>query len=147
MKDRTMRSFAEIYEISAKRKGGKAELENLLEPALADSELAQIPDDRWLAKMAQCIFNAGFNWKVVEAKWPGFEEAFEGFNPARVAMYSDDDLARLVSDTRIVRHGGKIRSVQDDAIFVRDLAGEAGSAGAVFASWPADDYVGLLEVL
>ena len=78
-----MRSFAEIYEIASERKGGEEALEALLGPASSAQELAKIPDDRWLAKMAQCIFNAGFNWKVVEAKWPGFEEAFEGFNRVR----------------------------------------------------------------
>ena len=142
-----MRSFAEIYEIASERKGGAKELEALLEPASSAQQLAKIPDDRWLAKMAQCIFNAGFNWKVVEAKWPGFEEAFEGFNPARVAMFNDDDLARLVSDERIVRHGGKIRSVQDNAIFVRQLAEEAGSVGKFIGEWPTQDYIGLLDVL
>ena len=142
-----MRSFDEIFEIASERKGGASELEKLLDPPLGNDELAAIPNDRWLARMAQCIFNSGFNWKVVEAKWPGFEEAFDGFDPGRVAMYNDDDLARLVSDERIVRHGGKIRSVHENAIFVCDLAREHGSAGRFFADWPASDYVGLLELM
>ena len=142
-----MRSFAEIFDIASERKGGASELEALLEPAMSDQEIANVPDDRWLAKMAQCIFNAGFNWKVVEAKWPGFEEAFEGFQPGRVAMFNDDDLARLVSDERIVRHGGKIRSVQDNAIFVCEVVKEHGSFGKFIADWPASDYVGLLDAL
>ena len=94
-----MRSFQEIFDIAAERKGGAQALEDLLEPATSAAKLADIPNDRWLAMMAKCIFNAGFNWKVVDAKWPGFEEAFEGFDPARVAMFHDDDFARLVSDT------------------------------------------------
>ena len=142
-----MRKFDEIYQIAADRKGGAKELEKLLEPALDDQQLAAIPDDRWLAKMAQCIFNAGFNWKVVEAKWPGFEVAFLGFQPPRVAMFNDDDLARLVADERIVRHGGKIRAVQENAAFVREIAREHGSFGAFIGRWPANDTIGLLEVL
>ena len=142
-----MRTFAEIYAIASERKGGDDALENLLEPASNASQLAKIPNDRWLAKMAQCIFNAGFNWKVVEAKWPGFEEAFDGFDPGRVAMYHDDDFARLVSDERIVRHGGKIRSVHENAIFACDVAREAGSFGKFVSEWPADDFIGLLDVL
>lgn len=142
-----MRTFAEIYEIASERKGGDEALENLLEPASSVAQLAKIPNDRWLAKMAQCIFNAGFNWKVVEAKWPGFEEAFDGFDPGRVAMYHDDDFARLVSDERIVRHGGKIRSVHENAIFVCDVAREAGSFGKFVSEWPAEDFIGLLDVL
>lgn len=142
-----MRSFDEIFAIAAERKGGDAALEQLLDPPMGSKELAAVPDDRWLSRMAQCIFNAGFNWKVVEAKWPGFEAAFDGFHPGKVAMYNDDDLARLVSDERIVRHGGKIRSVQDNAIFVCELVKEHGSAGKFFADWPSSDYVGLLDQL
>lgn len=139
-----MRSFDEIFEITSARKGGDDALERMLEPAAPARQLAQVPDDRWLAMMAKCIFNAGFNWKVVDAKWPGFEEAFV---PNRVAMFHDDDFARLVSDTRIVRHGGKIRAVHENAIFCRELAAEGGSVGAVLGGWPDDDYVGLLAML
>ena len=142
-----MRTFAEIFDIAAERKGGADALEQLLEPASSASELAKIPNDRWLAKMAQCIFNAGFNWKVVEAKWPGFEAAFDGFDPGRVAMYHDDDFARLVSDERIVRHGGKIKSVHENAIFVCDVVREAGSFGKFVSDWPNEDFIGLLDVL
>ena len=142
-----MRNFSQLYEMAAKRKGGTEALEKLLDTSKRPVDLASIPDDRWLSKMAQCIFNAGFNWKVVEAKWPGFEEAFEGFCPARVAMFSDDDLARLVSDGCIVRHGGKIRSVLENAAFVCDVAKEYGSFGAYVGQWPPSDTVGLLEML
>lgn len=142
-----MRTFQEIFEIAAERKGGVDALEAMLEPPLDVDQLAAVPDDRWLSQMAKCIFNAGFNWKVVEAKWDGFEAAFEGFDPNRVAMFSDDDLGRLTSDERIVRHGGKIRSVQENAVFVTDLAKEHGSAARFFANWPEEDYVGLLEVM
>ena len=47
----------------------------------------------------------------------------------------------------IVRHGGKIRSVQDNAIFVCDVAREHGSFGKFIADWPVTDYVGLLDQL
>ena len=142
-----MQKFLEIHELACTRKGGFDELEKLLEAPVAPANLAKIEDDRWLAMMAKCIFNAGFNWKVVDAKWPGFEEAFEGFDPARIAMFSDDDLARLVSDARIVRHGGKIRAVQENAIFVRQVAAEEGSFGTFIANWPSTNYVGLLDLL
>jgi 3-methyladenine DNA glycosylase Tag len=143
----SMRTFNEIYEIASARKGGCDVLEKLLEPPTNLNDLAAIPDDRWLSMMAKCIFNAGFNWKVVDAKWPGFEEAFEEFEPSRVAMFNDDDLARLVSDVRIVRHGGKIRSVQENAVFVQELAREHGGVGAFVANWPHQDFIGLLDVL
>jgi 3-methyladenine DNA glycosylase Tag len=142
-----MRSFQEIYAIAAGRKGGAEALDAMLEPPLEPSRLAAIPDDRWLSCMTKCIFQAGFNWKVVESMWPGFEEAFEGFDTGRCSMLNDDDIARLTSDKRIVRHGAKIASVQHNAMFLRELAKEHGSAGRFFADWPPSDEVGLLEVL
>jgi 3-methyladenine DNA glycosylase Tag len=84
---------------------------------------------------------------VIEAKWPGFEAAFWGFDPNRCAMMSDEDLDGLLRDTRIVRNGQKISSVPLNARFLLDLAREHGSAGRFFADWPDEDFVGLLEVL
>jgi 3-methyladenine DNA glycosylase Tag len=142
-----MRSFPEIYDLAIQRKGSADEIEaHVMRPKGSD-EIAAMPDDRYLALMTKCIFQAGFNWKVVEAMWPGFEAAFEGFDIAYCAMLHDEDFERLVSDERIVRHGPKIKAVQDNARFVADLAEEHGSAGRFFADWPVEDYVGLLDLL
>ncbi len=142
-----MRSFDELYAIAVERKGSKEAVEAHLPKAKTKAELAALPDNRWLAEMARAIFQAGFSWKVIEAKWPGFEVAFEGFEPARVAMYGDDDLARLISDKGIVRNGPKITAVIENAIFLTDLARENGSAAKALADWPDEDYIGLLEFL
>jgi len=142
-----MRNFEDLYSIAAERKGGKEALEALLNTPVSTSKLIAVPDDRWLSCMAKCVFQAGFNWKVVEGMWPGFEQAFKGFDPGYCAMLNDDDLARLVTDTRIVRHGTKIRSVQQNAVFIADLAKEYGGVGRAVAHWPPTDYVGLLAML
>ena len=132
-----MRKFKDIHAIVAKRKGGTNALEGLLGKPNSAAKLTAVPDDRWLSCMTKCVFNAGFNWKVVESMWPGFEEVFKSFDLGYCAMMNDDDIARLVSDTRIVRHGTKIRSVQQNAVFVAELAKEHGTAGKAFAIWPA----------
>lgn len=145
-----MRSLKEIEVLAAERHGGaKALAARLAEfDANQSKHPEKLPDDRWLSTFTRFVFSAGFNWKVIETKWPGFEEAFEGFDPRRWAMMSDDDLDRLVKDTRIVRHAGKILSVRDNAIFLRDLAEEHGKpAGAVLGTWPQTDYFGLLRLL
>ena len=142
-----MRNFEEIFEISAKRKEGNEALEALLSKPKSSSQLIAIPDDRWLSGMAKCIFQAGFNWKVVENMWPGFETVFKGFDIGQCAMLHDEDFGRLVSDKRIVRHGTKIRSVQQNAVFISDLTDEYGSVAKAFAGWPSSDYVGLMTFL
>jgi 3-methyladenine DNA glycosylase Tag len=142
-----MKSFAALYDQAAKRKGGNQALEALLPTPLTKAKLAKIPDDRWLAMMSKCIFQAGFNWGVVEKKWPDIEEAFAGFHPQRWTCMSDDDLERLLRDRRIIRHATKILAVRDNATFLCDLAEEHGSAARFIADWPAEDYTGLLLLL
>jgi 3-methyladenine DNA glycosylase Tag len=142
-----MRSFEEIYAIAAKRKGGGKALEALLDRPLPRDAVAAIADDRWLSSMARSLFEAGFNWKVIDAKWEGFESAFGGFDPRRVAYFHDEEFDRLLADDRIVRNGAKVTAVIDNARFICGLASEHGSAGRFFADWPDTDFVGLLEVL
>lgn len=142
-----MRSFDDLFAMAADRKGGSAALEAMLPKPASPDKLARIADDRWLAMMTRCVFQAGFSWKVIEAKWPGFEAAFDGFEPARWSMMSDEDLDRLLADTRVVRHAKKLLSVRDNALLLRDLARDHGSAARAFADWPSTDYVGLLALL
>ncbi|WP_422375099.1 DNA-3-methyladenine glycosylase I [Roseibium sp.] len=145
-----MRSFEEIEALAADKKGGPDALRALLDEHNAPrpvAELETVGDDRWLAMFTKCVFQAGFSWKVIDQKWPGFEEAFEGFDVARLAFLPDEAFEALLKDTRIVRNGAKIRSVQHNAIFLKDLAAEHGSASRFFATYPVDDQVGLMELL
>ena len=73
-------SFAELYARAAERKGGTQALEHALPVPKSRDDLVAIPDARWLAEMTKRVFQAGFNWSVVETKWPGFEAAFDGFD-------------------------------------------------------------------
>ena len=139
--------FKRIRERAAKREGGEKVLASLLPKKPNNKALAKITDDRVLADMAERIFSAGFVWSVIENKWPGFEEAFLGFNPKRLLFQPAEFWEKLVSDKRIVRHPGKIKAVRENAKFVLDVAKEHGSFGKFLASWPADDQVGLMEVL
>jgi 3-methyladenine DNA glycosylase Tag len=142
-----MRSFDEIFALAADRKGGADAVEARLDRPLSAETLGGTGDDRWLAAMAKCLFQAGFHWKVIEAKWDGFEAAFEGFAPARVALYGDAEMDRLLADKGVVRNGAKLAAVIANAVFLSDLARDQGSAARFFASWPETDYVGLLDVM
>ncbi|RTM06729.1 MAG: DNA-3-methyladenine glycosylase I [Hyphomicrobiales bacterium] len=142
-----MLDFQKIHARAAKRKGGEAVLAPLLGPAPDNMAVAKVPDDRILSTMAERIFAAGFVWRVIEQKWPGFEEAFLGFEPKRLLFQPDDFWHELASDSRIVRNPQKIKSVRDNAAFVDRVSKEHGSFGKFIASWPADDQVGLTAYL
>ncbi|MEP4769003.1 MAG: DNA-3-methyladenine glycosylase I [Roseibium sp.] len=145
-----MKSFNNIEALAAERKGGADKLAALLSEhnqPKSEAELEKIGDDRWLAMFTKCVFQAGFSWKVIDQKWPGFEEAFEDFDVARLAFLPDEAFEDLLKDTRIVRNGMKIKSVQANAVFLKDLAQEHGSAARFFATYPANDQIGLMETL
>ena len=141
------RPFDALFALAAARKDGAEAFEQTLLTPKTPAQLAAIPDDRWLAAMARAVFQAGFSWKVVATKWPGFEDAFWAFAPGRCSLMSDDDLDTLLKDRRIIRNGAKIRSVAENATFLCELAAEHGTAANAFANWPAEDYAGLLMLL
>ena len=135
--------FDDIYRRAASRKGGNQALEALLDPVKAATNLTQVADAEVLAEMTACVFRAGFVWKVIAAKWPGFERAFNQFDVTHCAMLSDEELEALQRNTEIVRHGTKIASVRDNALYILDVRAEHGSYGNFLANWPSSDFVGL----
>ncbi|MDO6726736.1 DNA-3-methyladenine glycosylase I [Cognatishimia sp. 1_MG-2023] len=141
-----MRTFDEIFDIAADRKGGRAEIIDSLPTPLSPSDLAAVPEDRWLAQFTKCIFQAGFNWKVIENKWPGFEAAFNNFDVNRCAFLNDEEFDSLLSNKDVVRNGMKLRTVIDNAIFLQELRDQGGVA-KVIGEWPSTDYIGLLDLL
>lgn len=142
-----MRTFAEIRTIASERKGGEAALDDLIGVADNGVDLAALPDALYLEEMTRRVFQSGFSWKVIETKWPGFREAFRGFDVHACAFMDPDWFDELTRDKRIVRNPQKIRSVPDNAKFILDIAEQHGSFGRMLADWPASDYVGLLDLL
>ena len=138
--------FKHIRARAEKRKGAKV-LASLIPVAKPNTALAKIGDDRFLSEMTRRVFCAGFVWRVIEQKWPEFEEAFLHFEPKALLFQPDEFWESLARDARIVRNPQKIKSVRDNAAFVAEVAKESKSFGRMLAEWPADDQAGLLEML
>jgi 3-methyladenine DNA glycosylase Tag len=139
--------FAPIYQRAVKRKGGAAALEELLPAVRTAGDVARTADDRFLSEMAKCIFRAGFVWRVVDNKWPGFEEAFHRFDIRRVATMDEGAIDDLAADARVIRNRPKLVAVRDNARFIADVASEHGSFGRWLADWPPSELVTLWKVL
>ena len=142
-----MLSFAKIRARAASRKGGEQALQTLLGQVPSPADLAKVSDDRVLAEMARRIFSSGFAWSVIEKKWPGFEEAFLGFDPGQLVFQPDDFWDARLSDKRIVRNGQKIMAVRRNADFIGEIGHEHGSFGKFLAAWPTTDQIGLWDLL
>ena len=138
-----MAKFAKIHARALRRKGGEDALEELLPAPKSRRSLTRVRDDRYLSAMAKAIFRAGFVWKIVDHKWPAFEEAFGKFDIERVASMDEGDLDELATDKRVIRNRPKLAAVRDNARFVIEVAAEHGSFARYIAAWPEDDIVGL----
>jgi len=51
---------------------------------------------------------AGLAWITILRKREGYRQAFDGFDPERVAAYGPEDVARLLADPGIVRNRQKV---------------------------------------
>jgi DNA-3-methyladenine glycosylase I len=58
---------------------------------------------------------AGLSWRTVLARREAYRTAFHRFDIARVARMSDGELASILKDSGVIRHGRKIWSVRDNA--------------------------------
>tara|TARA_R110002110_G_scaffold205066_7_gene417311 strand:+ start:470098 stop:470769 length:672 start_codon:yes stop_codon:yes gene_type:complete len=135
--------FKELHQLALDRKGSVAALNKLMPKVRSTRALSGTSDDRFLAQMSRCVFQAGFVWRVVDHKWDGFEEVFFGFPPERIVMLSPDQIDRFAQDARIIRNRQKVLSVQANAHYVLDVAREHGSFGKFVAHWPSDNLIGL----
>jgi DNA-3-methyladenine glycosylase I len=76
-------------------------------------------------------FQAGLAWITVLRKREAFRAAFDGFDPERVAAYSERDVERLLGNAGIIRSRAKIEA----AIGSARLYGAMADAGEDFADY------------
>jgi DNA-3-methyladenine glycosylase I len=58
---------------------------------------------------------SGLSWITILKKRENYRRLFDGFDPAKVAIYDDEDVARLMADAGIIRNQAKIRSAIKNA--------------------------------
>lgn len=142
-----MVAFDVIRRRALERFASAAELGAALPTPESPAALAAVADDRYLSLMSRRIFRAGLRHSMVDERWPAFEDAFAGFNPAVCAALGDEQLEAAMAHPGVIRHWGKVRSIRDNALMVGDIAGAHGSFGRWLAEWPTADIVGLWAYL
>jgi DNA-3-methyladenine glycosylase I len=98
-------------------------------------------DERALFELMSLeAFQSGLSWLIILRKRPGFREAFDAFEPDIVAGYGDHDVARLLTDTGIVRNRAKVQATIANARAVAALHEQGGSlVEVVFSHAPGTD--------
>lgn len=154
----THESFKSLYQRAAERKGGKHALElllgkrilgkKLLDDNAAMQSVADLSDDRILSAFTKQIFKSGFVWRVVENKWPDFEESFFNFDIEKVLMMPEEMLERKAADPKIIRNYNKVKTIKANAQMIFEQQTENNINFAQFiADWPSSDIIGLWAFL
>ena len=136
-----MKDFAWLYQHALEHKG--EDLELLLPACLDNKQIATKTDAEVFSVLSRRVFRSGLKHSVVDAKWSGFEEAFFGFDPRKVALMSDEQLEKLMQNDKIIRHWGKIKATRANAFMITELADKHGSFAQWIAAWPEDNIIGL----
>jgi DNA-3-methyladenine glycosylase I len=99
--------------------------------ALSAPEYLAYHDDEWgrpittvqgiYERMTLEAFQSGLSWITILRKRENFRRAFANFQPGKVAAFTDDDVARLLSDPGIIRNRAKITAAIENARLVVDL--------------------------
>lgn len=70
---------------------------------------------------------AGLSWLTVLKKREAFREAFDGFDPNKVALYGDDKIEELMNNAKIIRNRRKITAAINNAKHFLKVEEEYGS--------------------
>jgi DNA-3-methyladenine glycosylase I len=72
-------------------------------------------------RMTLEAFQSGLSWITILRKRENFRRAFAAFQPELVSAFTEEDVARLLSDPGIVRNRAKIAAAIENARLVVDL--------------------------
>jgi len=83
-------------------------------------------------------FQAGLSWELILRKRPAFRAAFADFNPDEVAVFTDADVERLLTDSGIIRNRRKIEAVITNARATIELREKGGLVELIWSHQPAE---------
>lgn len=143
----SLESIDAIYQRAAQRKGGVDALNLLLGGKETDALVAELTDDRVLSAFTKKIFQSGFVWRVVEQKWPDFEETFFNFDIEKILMMPEEMLERKAADPKIIRNFNKVKTIKANAQMIFEQQSDGQTFAEFIANWPSNDIIGLWQWL
>lgn len=142
-----MKDYLWLYQHALEQKGGAQALEGLLSPPKTSVQLAQTSDSQYLSDICRRVFRAGLKHSMVDAKWPAFEQEFFNFSPEKLVLLSDEALEKAMHNKKLIRHWGKIKSIRQNALMVREASRANSGFGRFLADWPEDEIISLWKYL
>lgn len=139
-----MSTFSTLYERAETRKEGPETLKACLPPVASRDALRSLSSGKVLGHMTKGIFQSGFVWKVIENKWPDFEDTFHNFDPKTLVSLPDEDWDSFCQNPKIVRNAIKILAVRENAEFILELEQSEQKTIAEFIDdWPVSELIDL----
>lgn len=71
--------------------------------------------------------HAGLSWEIILKREQEYNHAYEGFKPLKVAQFNEDKIKFLLTESKIIRHEGKIRNSIIQAQVIIEIINEVGS--------------------
>jgi len=133
--------FRGIEEEAARQHGGAKALRSLLNKHSVKKKLTETPDDRYLSAVSKVIFQVGFNWKVVDGKWPNFEKRFSNFKLNVCSSQPDEALEALMATGDLIKNWPKIKAIRSNAQWLTTVSEQHGSVGKRIAAIQSQDYL------
>ena len=87
-------------------------------------------DIRLFEKICLEGFQSGLSWRTILNKRDNFRKAFAGFDFHELAQFDEHDVERLLGDTGIIRHRGKIEAAINNARRAVQMQADEGSVAA-----------------
>lgn len=84
-------------------------------------------ESRYFEAFGLCILHAGLGWIMVLRKRPQLAEAFEGWDPVKIARYDGDDMERLMEAPGMIRNFQKVNAIIHNAAKFLEIEQEFGS--------------------
>jgi hypothetical protein len=97
--------------------------------------------DDHLEVMTRAIFQAGLSWALIEARWPAFRAAFDGFALASVAAYGEFDVERIMAADGVIHSHKKIVGTIANARALHELVAQHGDVATYVRTFA--DYAAL----
>ena len=100
---------------TASSRSGKSSLE-FIPDVIVDPKLSD-----YLEVISRAVFQAGLSWAGIGKNWDAYRREFDGFDPQKVARYTEGDVDRLMRADGILHSARKIRATIANAAAIVEL--------------------------
>ncbi|MBY8991904.1 MAG: DNA-3-methyladenine glycosylase I [Candidatus Lokiarchaeota archaeon] len=97
-------------------------------------------DKGYFEILSKAVFNAGFSYRVVDAKWEGIKEVFYDFDPFTISKWTVDEVSFALNSPKIIRNPKKVNAIVSNAKIFLELVEKYGSFEKYLKTFREEPY-------